>query len=89
MSPLIPKHRVWPAIIVAVLVIDVLVGLVLIRVANSDPHAAIEANYDFIQSLVHPTIAWSILKQYYVGVDLSGYSLDDKAPPLETKQSPA
>jgi FMN-dependent oxidoreductase (nitrilotriacetate monooxygenase family) len=41
-----------------------------------------QENYEFIQSLVHPTIAWSILKQYYVGVDLSGYSLDDKAPPL-------
>jgi FMN-dependent oxidoreductase (nitrilotriacetate monooxygenase family) len=39
-------------------------------------------NYEFIQSLVHPTIAWSILKQYYVGVDLTGYSLDDVAPPL-------
>jgi FMN-dependent oxidoreductase (nitrilotriacetate monooxygenase family) len=41
-------------------------------------------NYEFIQSLVHPTIAWSILRQYYAGVDLSGYSLDDKAPPLPT-----
>jgi FMN-dependent oxidoreductase (nitrilotriacetate monooxygenase family) len=41
-----------------------------------------QANYDFIQSLVHPSIAWSILKQYYVGVDLSSYSLDDVAPPL-------
>jgi FMN-dependent oxidoreductase (nitrilotriacetate monooxygenase family) len=39
-------------------------------------------NYDFIQSLVHPTIAWSILMQHYAGVDLSSYSLDDKAPPL-------
>ena len=44
--------------------------------------AEARANYDEIQSLVHPVIAWSILKQYYVGVDLSGYSLDDKAPPL-------
>jgi FMN-dependent oxidoreductase (nitrilotriacetate monooxygenase family) len=43
-----------------------------------------QENYEFIQSLVHPTIAWSILKQYYVGVDLSGYSLDDQAPPLPT-----
>ncbi|WP_423066399.1 LLM class flavin-dependent oxidoreductase [Devosia sp. CN2-171] len=43
-----------------------------------------QENYEFIQSLVHPTIAWSILRQYYVGVDLSGYSLDDKAPPLPT-----
>jgi FMN-dependent oxidoreductase (nitrilotriacetate monooxygenase family) len=43
-----------------------------------------QENYEYIQSLVHPTIAWSILKQYYVGVDLSGYSLDDKAPPLPT-----
>lgn len=46
--------------------------------------AEVKSNYDFIQSLVHPAIAWSILKQYYVGVDLSGYSLDDKAPPLPT-----
>ena len=44
--------------------------------------AEAQANYEFIQSLVHPVIAWSILKQYYVGVDLSGYSLDDHAPPL-------
>ena len=43
--------------------------------------AEAKANYDYIQSLVHPVIAWSILKQYYVGVDLSGYSLDDRAPP--------
>lgn len=41
-----------------------------------------QANYEYIQSLVHPAIAWAILKQYYVGVDLSGYSLDDRAPPL-------
>jgi FMN-dependent oxidoreductase (nitrilotriacetate monooxygenase family) len=41
-----------------------------------------QERYEFIQSLVHPTIAWSILKQYYVGVDLSYYDLDDKAPPL-------
>lgn len=41
-----------------------------------------QENYEFIQSLVHPTIAWSILKQHYAGVDLSGYSLDDPAPPL-------
>lgn len=44
--------------------------------------AEAHANYEFIQSLVHPSIAWAILRQYYVGVDLSGYSLDDRAPPL-------
>ncbi len=44
--------------------------------------AEAQENYEFIQSLIHPTIAWAILKQYYVGVDLSGYSLDDVAPPL-------
>jgi N-acetyl-S-(2-succino)cysteine monooxygenase len=44
--------------------------------------AEAQANYELIQSLVHPAIAWAILKQYYVGVDLSGYSLDDRAPPL-------
>jgi len=46
--------------------------------------AEAQENYEFIQSLIHPTVAWSILKQYYVGVDLSGYSLDDIAPPLPT-----
>jgi N-acetyl-S-(2-succino)cysteine monooxygenase len=44
--------------------------------------AEAQERYEFIQSLVHPTIAWSILKQYYVGVDLSSYDLDDVAPPL-------
>lgn len=44
--------------------------------------AEAQESYEFIQSLVHPTIAWAILKQYYVGVDLSSYSLDDVAPPL-------
>lgn len=43
-----------------------------------------QEKYEFIQSLVHPDIAWAILKQYYVGVDLSSYSLDDQAPPLPT-----
>jgi len=43
-----------------------------------------EANqrYEFLQSLIHPTVAWSILKRQYQGLDLSGYSLDDVAPPL-------
>lgn len=45
MSPWIPKHRIWPTIIIAVLVIDVAVGFVLMRVANSDPHAAVEPDY--------------------------------------------
>jgi len=44
-SPLIRQDRIWPVIIISVLAIDVLVGFALIRVANSDPHAAIEANY--------------------------------------------
>ncbi|MDR3475855.1 MAG: LLM class flavin-dependent oxidoreductase [Devosia sp.] len=46
--------------------------------------AEAQDNYEFIQSLIHPAVAWSILRQYYVGVDLSGYSLDDIAPPLPT-----
>jgi alkanesulfonate monooxygenase SsuD/methylene tetrahydromethanopterin reductase-like flavin-dependent oxidoreductase (luciferase family) len=32
--------------------------------------------------LIHPAVAWNILKGQYQGVDLSGYSLDDVAPPL-------
>ena len=44
--------------------------------------AEAQANYDYIQSLVHPSIAWNILARHYKGADLSGYSLDDPAPPL-------
>ena len=39
-------------------------------------------NYEYLQSLIHPETAWNILRRRYEGVDLSGYSLDDKAPPL-------
>lgn len=38
--------------------------------------------YEELQALVHPAIAWGILKRHYQGFDLSGYSLDDPAPPL-------
>ncbi|RWE98837.1 MAG: LLM class flavin-dependent oxidoreductase [Mesorhizobium sp.] len=44
--------------------------------------AEARANYDHLQSLVHPSIAWNILAHHYQGLDLSGYSLDDPAPPL-------
>lgn len=39
-------------------------------------------NYEYLQSLVHDDVAWNILKRHYQGVDLTGYSLDDAAPPL-------
>jgi nitrogen fixation protein FixH len=45
LSPLIRKERIWPVIIITVLCVDVGVGFALVRLANSDPHAAIEANY--------------------------------------------
>jgi len=38
--------------------------------------------YEALQSLVHPSIAWGILRRHYQGIDLSGYALDDIAPPL-------
>jgi len=41
-----------------------------------------EANYEALQDLVHPTVAWGILQRHYQGIDLSGYSLDDTALPL-------
>jgi N-acetyl-S-(2-succino)cysteine monooxygenase len=44
--------------------------------------AEAQANYEALQALVHPSVAWSILKRHYDGVDLSGLSLDDKAPAL-------
>ncbi len=44
--------------------------------------AEAKANYEEIQDLVHPSVAWGILKRHYQGQDLSGYSLDDIAPPL-------
>jgi len=47
--------------------------------------AEAQANYEELQSLVHPAVAWGILRRHYQGVDLSGYSLDDIAPPLPTE----
>ena len=44
--------------------------------------AEAQANYEELQSLVHPETAWNILRRRYDGFDLSGYSLDDIAPPL-------
>ncbi len=41
-----------------------------------------EARYEELQALVDPAVAWGILRRHYQGVDLSGYSLDDPAPPL-------
>ncbi|BAY60115.1 monooxygenase-like protein [Calothrix brevissima NIES-22] len=43
-----------------------------------------QEKYEFLQSLIHPDVAWGILKTYYKGVDLSKYSLDDIAPELPT-----
>jgi nitrogen fixation protein FixH len=41
----IPKQRIWPTIIIAVLVIDVGVGVVMMRIANRDANFAIEPDY--------------------------------------------
>ena len=51
--------------------------------------AEAQANYEALQDLTHPAVAWNILERHYAGVDLSGYSLDDLAPPLprETNHS--
>ena len=43
-----------------------------------------QEKYEFLQSLIHPDVAWGILANYYKGVDLSKYSLDDIAPELPT-----
>ncbi len=44
--------------------------------------AEAQEKYEFLQSLIHPDVAWGILRQYYKGVDLTQYSLDDPAPEL-------
>lgn len=51
--------------------------------------AEAKANYEDLQSLVHPAVAWSILQRHYEGIDLSGHSLDDVAPlpPADTNGS--
>jgi FMN-dependent oxidoreductase (nitrilotriacetate monooxygenase family) len=41
-----------------------------------------QEKYAFLQSLIHPEVAWGMLRRRYAGFDLSGYSLDDPAPPL-------
>src|SRR5258706_6635380 len=40
------------------------------------------AKYKELQPLVHPAVAWGILRRHYQGMDLAGHSLDDIAPPL-------
>lgn len=45
MSPLLRKDRVWPTIVVALLGGNLALGAVLIRVANADPHFAVEPDY--------------------------------------------
>lgn len=44
--------------------------------------AEAQEKYEFLQSLIHPDVAWGILGNYYKGVDLSSYSLDDLAPEI-------
>ncbi|MBW4690888.1 MAG: LLM class flavin-dependent oxidoreductase [Lyngbya sp. HA4199-MV5] len=46
--------------------------------------AEAQEKYEFLQSLIHPDVAWDILKRYYKEVDLTQYSLDDPAPTLPT-----
>ncbi|MBD2329250.1 LLM class flavin-dependent oxidoreductase [Alkalinema sp. FACHB-956] len=44
--------------------------------------AEAQEKYEFLQSLIHDEVAWGILRQYYKGVNLTQYSLDDPAPEL-------
>jgi alkanesulfonate monooxygenase len=44
--------------------------------------AEAQEKYEFLQSLIHPDVAWGILRNYYKDVDLSQYSLDDPAPEI-------
>lgn len=44
--------------------------------------AEAQAKLEHIHGLTHPDIVWSIVRQYYDGSDFTGWSLDDKAPPL-------
>lgn len=45
MTRWVPRERIWPMIIGAVLLLDVAVGVTLIRVAGNDPTGAIEPDY--------------------------------------------
>jgi nitrogen fixation protein FixH len=45
MSWRIPKQRIWPAIIILILVVDVGVGVRMMAVANDDPTFAVEPDY--------------------------------------------
>ncbi|MBW4579014.1 MAG: LLM class flavin-dependent oxidoreductase [Tildeniella nuda ZEHNDER 1965/U140] len=44
--------------------------------------AEAQEKYEFLQSLIHPDVAWDILKRYYKDTDLTNYALDDPAPTL-------
>jgi FMN-dependent oxidoreductase (nitrilotriacetate monooxygenase family) len=47
--------------------------------------AEAQEKYEYLQSLIHPDVAWGILKNYYKDIDLSKYSLDDLAPELPSE----
>ncbi|MET0790300.1 MAG: LLM class flavin-dependent oxidoreductase [Polyangiaceae bacterium] len=46
-----------------------------------------KAHYEELQALAPPSAAWTTLRNLYGGIDLSGYSLDDPAPPPPTVTS--
>lgn len=52
MNHILRKDRIWPTIIIGVLVVDVAVGFAMMRVAADDPHAAIERDY------YHKAVTW-------------------------------
>jgi nitrogen fixation protein FixH len=70
MSPLVRKERIWPMIIAGILLVDVGVGFGMMKVANSDPHGAVESNYyqkaitwdsTMAQSERNATLGWTLV----------------------------
>lgn len=73
---LIPKHRVWPTIIITVLLGNLALGVVLYRVANDDTHAAVEPDY------YRKALAWDATQAQAARNAALGWRVDASLPPL-------
>lgn len=77
----IPKQRIWPAIVILVLVVDVGVGVTMMRVANDDPTFAVEPDY------YAKAVAWdSTVAQAHRNVAL-GWQLTPQLGPVAAGRS--
>jgi nitrogen fixation protein FixH len=76
MSWRMPKDRIWPTIIIVALVVDVGVGVVMMRVATHDPNYGIEPDY------YAKAVAWDSTTAQSHRNDVLGWQLTPELGPV-------